>query len=425
MAEIVSMPKLGFDMAEGLLTRWVKAEGETVNKGDVLAEIETDKATVEVESTFSGVVFRHVVPQGTSVPVGEPIAVIADAGEKVDEAALGLSGAPKAAATTPKEEAPAAAANIPAPAAVSVPAGEMKASPIAKRIARESNLDLSKVSGTGPDGRIVRKDVEEYLSSAKVAVVSPAAPVSAPAAAPAAALPLVIPTGMIPEDKVIPVERLRAAIGRRMVESKTQLPHFYVSHTYKAEALMQMRKEVNELVVDDQKLSVNDFIIKAAALALRQYPNLNSALKGDTIVRYGHINIGVAVAVPGGLMTVVVRDADQKPIRAISVEVKAMVARARSGKVRPEDIEGSTFSISNLGMYDVDSFIAIINPPEAAILAVGSIQQVAVVENGVVTSGQRMTAAISADHRITDGAEAAQFMQALAVYLERPMRLLI
>ncbi|NTV37518.1 MAG: hypothetical protein HGA53_11250, partial [Anaerolineaceae bacterium] len=208
MAEIVSMPKLGFDMAEGLLTRWVKAEGETVNKGDVLAEIETDKATVEVESTFSGVVFRHVVTQGTSVPVGEPIAVIADAGEKVDEAALGLSGAPKAAATTPKEEAPAAAANIPAPAAVSVPTGEMKASPIAKRIARESNLDLSKVSGTGPDGRIVRKDVEEYLSSAKVAVVSPAAPVSAPAAAPAAALPLVIPTGMIPEDKVIPVERL-------------------------------------------------------------------------------------------------------------------------------------------------------------------------------------------------------------------------
>ena len=219
--------------------------------------------------------------------------------------------------------------------------------------------------------------------------------------------------------------RLRAAIGRRMTESKQQLPHFYVTHEYDMAAVMDVRKQVNELLPDAQKLSVNDFIVKAVALALRHFPNLNASLAGNEIIRHGHVNVGVAVAVEGGLLTVVCADTDRKPLRVISQEIKDMVARARIGKVRPDDIEGSTFSISNLGMFDVEHFIAIINPPEAAILAVGSAKQVPVVVNGELKVGMRMRATISADHRVTDGAEAAQFMQRLAVYLEKPIGLLL
>ncbi len=210
-----------------------------------------------------------------------------------------------------------------------------------------------------------------------------------------------------------------------MVESKTTLPHFYVTHNYNVEGLLALRSQVNGLLPDDQKITVNDFIIKATALALRQFPNLNASIVGNEIVRHGHVNIGVAVAVGGGLLTIVTRDADLKPLRVISSEIKDMVARARAGKVRPDDIEGSTFSISNLGMFDVEHFVAIINPPEAAILAVGSAQKVPVVEGDTLKVGTRMKATISADHRISDGAEAAQFMQTLAKYIEEPMRLML
>ncbi len=232
-------------------------------------------------------------------------------------------------------------------------------------------------------------------------------------------------TGEIPADQRIPVDRLRGAIGRRMTESKQQLPHFYVTHEYDMAAVMEMRKQANELLPDDQKLSVNDFIVKAVALTLRQFPNVNASLVGNEIVRHGHVNVGVAVALENGLMTVVSKDADRKPLRLISQEVKDMVARARAGKVRTDDIEGSTFSISNLGMFDVEHFVAIINPPEAAILAVGSVKQVPVVVNGELQVGTRMRATISADHRVTDGAEAAQFMQRLAAYLEKPLGLML
>jgi pyruvate dehydrogenase E2 component (dihydrolipoamide acetyltransferase) len=208
-----------------------------------------------------------------------------------------------------------------------------------------------------------------------------------------------------------------------MVESHQQVPHFYVTHEYDVEALLGIRKQINETLPDDEKLSVNDFIVKGVALALREFPNLNASLTGGEIIRHGAVNIGVAVAVPGGLLTVVSRNSDQKPMRLLSKEIREMVARARAGKVRPEDIEGSTFSISNLGMYDVDEFTAIINPPEAAILAVGSARQVPVVVNGELKVGTRMKATLSADHRVTDGAEAAQFLQGLAKYLEQPLRL--
>jgi pyruvate dehydrogenase E2 component (dihydrolipoamide acetyltransferase) len=228
-----------------------------------------------------------------------------------------------------------------------------------------------------------------------------------------------------PQDEKIKINRLRTAIGRRMVESKQQVPHFYITSIYKMEKVMDLRKQLNAYLPDDQKLTVNDFILKAVALNLRQFPNINASIKGDELVRYGHINIGVAVAVEGGLLTIVVKDADVKPLRQISIEVREMATRARSGKVRPEDIEGSTFSISNLGMFDVDSFLAIINPPEAAILAVGSAKEVPVVEDGQIKVGLRMSATISADHRVTDGAEAAKFMQSMAAYLEEPMRLVL
>jgi len=233
------------------------------------------------------------------------------------------------------------------------------------------------------------------------------------------------PGGAALEDQRIPVDKLRGIIGKGMVVAKQNVPHFYVTHEIDMDAVMALRKQINALLPDEQKLSVNDFIVKAVALALRQFPGINASLAGNEIIRHGHVNVGVAVALDAGLMTVVVKDADQKPLRIISVETREMVARARAGKVRPDDIEGSTFSISNLGMFDVDEFSAIINPPEAAILAVGSAKQVPVVKDGQIVAGTRMKATISADHRVTDGAEAARFMQALALHLEEPMRLML
>jgi pyruvate dehydrogenase E2 component (dihydrolipoamide acetyltransferase) len=429
MAETVNMPKLGFDMAEGTLVRWVIQEGEPVAKGAVLAEIETDKATVEVESTFEGVLARHLVKAGDVVPVNTPIAIVAAPGEKVDIAAAAPAGAaPEKAAPAPaaalQPAAPAvAAAEAPAPAAPEsgqLPGG-VKASPLARRLAEEAGVDLRQVPGSGPGGRIVRKDIEVY-QAAKPA----AAPAPAPSMPPAAALPFpVSPLEPAPADQVIPLNRLRSIIGRRMVEAKQQAPHFYVTHEYDMAKVMELRKQINSLLPEQEKISLNDFVVKAAALALRQFPNLNASLQGDAVLRHGQVNVGVAVAVENGLMTVVCKDTDRKPLRQVAVELRLVVGRARAGKVRPEDIEGSTFSVSNLGMYDVESFIAIINPPEAAILAVGSAREVPVVKDGAVVPGLRMKATLSVDHRVSDGVEGAQFLQALAQYLEDPLRLLV
>ena len=415
MAETINMPKLGFDMAEGLLVRWVKQVGETINKGDVLAEIETDKATVEVESSASGVVLQHIADQGTMVPVNAPIAVVGAAGEKVDAPAgtpskvEGQKSTPSASVPTPPVAAPVAQAVV-APAA-----GPVKASPLAKKIAKDNNVNLASVQGTGPGGRVVRKDVEAALASGATVDHRPQTMVSGPSSI----------VTVSQEDKVIATTKLRQAIGRRLVESKTTIPHFYVTHEYKMDALMDMRKQINAFLGDNEKVSVNDFIVKAVSLTLRQFPNLNATIKGNEVIQFGHVNVGVAVTVPGGLMTVVVKDTDAKSLRQISGEVKAMAGRAREGKVKTEDVDGSTFSTSNLGMYDVEEFIAIINPPEAAILAISSAREVPVVENGQIKVGWRMKATISVDHRVSDGAEAAQFMQALAGFLENPVRMLV
>ncbi len=413
MAETISMPKLGFDMAEGLLIRWVKQVGETINKGDVLAEIETDKATVEVASSATGIVLQLIVDQGTMVPVNTPIAIVGNAGEK-----FAVPASRKAEDNEISNEKDLfSAETIASPektASIPDQPSFVKASPIAKKIAHDKKVDLSNIKGSGPGGRIVRRDIEAALSSGQtniVGVLAPAPPTST--------------TFISSDDKVNQTTKLRQAIGRRLVESKTTIPHFYVTHEFKMDGLMEIRKQINAYLPEGEKVSVNDFILKGLALSLRQFQNLNATLKGNEIIQFGRVNIGVAVTVPGGLMTVVVKDTDQKTLRQISGEVKAMASRARDGKVKPEDVDGSTFSTSNLGMYDVEEFIAIINPPEAAILAIGSAREIPVVENGQIKTGYRMKATISVDHRVSDGAEAAQFMQLLAKFLENPVRMLV
>jgi pyruvate dehydrogenase E2 component (dihydrolipoamide acetyltransferase) len=433
MAETIKMPKLGFDMAEGVLVRWLKEVGEPVSKGEVLAEIETDKATVEVESPFSGVVLQLIVSEGDVIPVNDPIAVVGEEGEEVDDltstdeeksskdekkSSKGEEKSSKDESQKSAEESETAEAEDretdESQSSTSNQQSEsVKASPLAKKIARDKGVDLGSVAGSGPGGRIVRRDIEKALDSDKASKVESKTP----------------DTRKIEYSKLadesIQTTKLRQAIGRRMVESKTTIPHFYVTHEYKMEALMELRKQVNGYLPEGEKLSVNDFILKAVALSLREFPNLNATLDGDKVIRKGGVNVGVAVTVPGGLMTVVVKDTDQKPVRLISSEVKAMATRARDGKIKPEDVDDSTFSTSNLGMYDVEDFIAIINPPEAAILAISSAREVPVIENGQVVPGWRMKATISVDHRVSDGAEAAQFMQALAKYLEEPVRMLV
>ncbi len=413
MANTVEMPKLGFDMAEGKLIKWIKAENEKIEKGEVLAEIETDKATVEVESPFSGVVARHLVEENSILPVGAPIAVITAEGESFDQEA----------STAPKPETEQAAAKPVKPEAMSAEKKEepsekqqtsemIKASPLAKRIAREKGIDLSGISGSGPGERIVMRDLEKVQASAAKAELQPTAKTDSS-----------IPKAS-GKDEIVEISRLRSAIGKRMLESHQSIPYFTLTHSYNAEALITLRKELNEGAADDEKISVNDFFIRAAALALAKYPNLNASISGNQITHRGNIHIGVAVAVENGLLTIVVKNADQKPLSDVSIEMREMAARVRDGKVRNDDIEGSTFTISNLGMFDVEDFSAIINPPEAAILAIGSVMQVPVVKDGILAIGWRVKATLSADHRITDGAEAARFMQHLALFLEQPWRLL-
>jgi pyruvate dehydrogenase E2 component (dihydrolipoamide acetyltransferase) len=453
MPELVPMPKLGFDMAEGTLVRKVKKQGDNVTKGEVLAEIETDKATVEVESPAGGVIKGWVVEEGQAVPVGAIMVVIGAPDETVDLNALkqtapGTSGAapapagppparPKGAnghqeAAAPASVAPAAtpaaaqSAGAPAPTpAAAAPGGPAApASPIARKMAADAGVDISLIAGTGPGGRITKKDVENHLAQPTAAP----APAAETAAAPAAAA-VPTPTVSVPlaarEDQTVPLTRMRQAIARRMTESTTTAPQFYVTSEVDMDAAMELRAQLNALATDEGKVSVNDLIIKAAALGLREYPNLNASFMGASIVRKGHINVGNAVALDSGLLTVVVRDADQKSLSVIAAEMKAMVSRVRANKVQTADIEGSTFSISNLGKWDVNNFVAIINPPEAAILATGTVKPTAVIKNGAVVASQRMLISITADHRVTDGAEAAAFLQVVKQKLEQPLRLVL
>ncbi len=412
MPEMITMPKLGFDMAEGKLVRWVKKQGESVAKGEVLAEVETDKATVEVESFATGTVAATLAEEGSYQKVGALIAVITAPGETVDiEALKGKTTDDR----RPTIQAPSLSASQPPSKTNGTPLTSrplgvqpltstfLRISPIARRLADELGIDPRQVTGTGPEGRITKKDVEAFAKSPSASVIS---------------VPSV-------DEEAIPLTKLRSIIARRMAESKTSVPHFYVTSDVDMGTVMGLRKQLNDMLGESAKLSVNDLVLKAAALALRDFPNLNASFGGDKIIRHGHINIGIAVSIEGGLLTVVVKDADAKSLSQIGAESKAMAARAREGKVKPEDVEGSTFTLSNLGMFDVDSFTAIINPPEAAILAVGSVRRTPVVRGGALTVGQMMKVTLSADHRVSDGAEAAQFMQSFKKILEEPLRLML
>ena len=440
MAEYIVMPKLGFDMREGVLNNWLKQVGDTVNRGDVVAEIESDKATLELEAQVAGVLLQTLHGPGDVVPVGANLAIVGQAGEDVSSmgGGNGTTAAPAPAVadkpavaqveTAPQTPAAAAEQSYP-PAAPTAPVAEAdesypggaRATPVARRLAQEKQVDLLRVTGSGPDGRIRKADVEAFLAAPPVA----APPATAPTAP--APVPPPMPTAVVagPESEELALTRLRQAIGRRMTESKTTVPHFYVTTEVDMGAALALRKQINETLPDEQKVSVNDLIVKAAALALRDFPNLNAAFGGDKIIRHKRINVGSAVAVEGGLLTVVQKDTDTSTLSKVAADNRGMIARAREGKMKPDDVEGGTFTVSNLGAFDVDHFIAIINPPDAAILAVGSAREMPVVINGQLAVGTRMKATISADHRVTDGAEAARFMQRFKALLEQPMRLLV
>jgi pyruvate dehydrogenase E2 component (dihydrolipoamide acetyltransferase) len=432
MAEFIKMPTLGFDMEEGTMGAWLKEVGDDVAKGDILAEIESDKVTQELQARAEGVLLAQLANPGDLVPVGANLGIIGAEGEDIEAmlAEVGGNGAAPAAKkeeaapekeTAAPEAAPSAKAAEPSkPSAVSEEyPGGVKATPVARRVAQEHSVDLKQVSGSGPDGRIRKADVEAFVErgpqkAAAPEVVTPTAPTFKPTS---------VPIG--DQDTVLEVSRLRKTIARRMTESKVTVPHFYITNEIDMAAALDLRKQVNATLPDDNKVTVNDLVVKAAALALRDFPNLNAAYAGDQIVHYADINVGSAVAVEGGLLTVVQKNTDTSTLSKVAADHKAMIGRAREGKVQPDDIIGSTFTVSNLGAFDVDHFIAIINPPNAAILAIGSAQQVPVVVDGELTVGTRMKATISADHRVTDGVEAARYMQAFKALLENPLRLLL
>ncbi|MCC6613935.1 MAG: 2-oxo acid dehydrogenase subunit E2 [Anaerolineae bacterium] len=437
MAREILMPQLGADMTEGTLLNWLKQPGDQVQPGDIIAEVESDKATIEVPVESGGTILELKGQPGDALTVGSVIGTIGEAGESAPapakaapvEAAQPAPAAEKQTngAATAEAEAVDAPPAPPTPEPVAEANGDypdgIKASPIARRIAAERGIDLRQVRGSGPAGRIVKSDIEGY--------VAPPAPKSAPApqATPAPAIAGqtwgTLPQG--PDVEIIDVTRLRSRIATRMIQSKQQVPHFYVTSAMDTQALLALRVELNNELPDDQKITVNDLIIKAAGLTLVDFPNLNTHFYGDKLVRYKRINIGIAVALPnGGLMNVVAKDVDKTSIGVIARRNKEMIGRAREGKVKPEDLEGSTFTVSNLGAYDVEHFLAIINPPEAAILAVGTAKKIPVVlADGTLGVGNQMKVTISVDHRVSDGAEGAQYMQKFKALIENPMRLLI
>ncbi len=426
MAIKVTMPQMGFDMTEGKVARWLKKVGDPIKKGEAVVEIETDKVNIESEAQGNGVLREILVADGTTVPVGALIGIIGAADEDLTtiKVEAGLVAAPAAekpvAAVQPIVEAAAPTAAVAAEGN-----GRIKVSPLARRIAKEKGINLAQLNGTGPGGRIVKRDVETFTPA--IAAPAPTSVVFAQpivAVAPAVAKPSVLGPSVLKAEEITPT-KLRQTIGKRMVASKQTVPHFYVTSEIDMAEAMTLRTKLNALVDEAGKISVNDMVLKAAANALTHFPGINASLGENVIVRHGTVNMGIAVALEQGLITVVVAEADRKPLAQIAREAKDIVNRAKNGKARPEEMQGSTFTISNLGMFDVDEFIAIINPPEAAILAVGSVRDVPVVKNGQVVPGKTMKVTISADHRVTDGAEAAKFLQEVKKNLEEPLRLLV
>lgn len=418
MAIDILMPALSPTMTEGKLAKWHVKVGDTVKSGQVMCEIETDKATMEVEAVDEGRIGQIVVPEGTEgVKVNAVIAILLEEGEK---AAPATAAAPAAApAATPAPAKPSAPAPVapPAPVAATPPSGSrIFASPLAKRIAAEKGLDLSGIKGSGPGGRIVKADVEQAKPGA--APVAPPAPKAAPVFTPQ-------PILAAPGDTRIPHTSIRKVIARRMLESKQQVPHFYLTVELEIDALLAARQAIN--VVTEKKgakVSVNDMVIKACAKALRDHPECNASWAEDEMVQYGAVDISVAVATDRGLITPIVRNADMKGLAQIAVEMKDLAARAKVGKLKLEEFQGGGFTISNLGMFGVKDFAAIINPPQAMILAVGAGEERVVVRKGQMVVRNMMNCTLAVDHRVVDGAMGAQFLQTLRAYVEQPAAML-
>ncbi|HZS32158.1 MAG TPA: dihydrolipoamide acetyltransferase family protein [Methylomirabilota bacterium] len=460
----VVMPKLSEAMETGKLLRWLKQEGDRVSGGDIIAEIETDKADIELEAFGSGVLRKLLVGPGASVPVGQLIAVIADPDEDIGAlasaapaggpapSAVGAPPAPAPAAAAAGAPPPGPAAAAPAPprpAASPAPArepaadggpapgaqpapppgppsaaappagppvvspGRLRASPLARNVARQAGLDLAQVTGTGPGGRIVQRDVQAALAARSAAVAAPAAPPRVPAAAP--------PAG--PETEEVPLTQIRAAIARQMIQSKAPVPHFYVTAEIAMDRAVALRGELQALP-GAPKLTFTDLIVRACAVALGRHPGINASFAGDRLRRHRAVHIGIAVALDDGLITPVLRDCDRKSLFQIAAESRDLIERTRARKLRQPELSGATFSISNLGMFPVEEFSAIINPPEGAILAVGAILDKPVVVDGRLAVGKRMRVTLSCDHRVMDGAMGARFLADLKATLEAPLALL-
>jgi pyruvate dehydrogenase E2 component (dihydrolipoamide acetyltransferase) len=440
-ATVVRMPKMSDTMTEGTIASWLKKVGDKVKSGDILAEVETDKATMELENYEDGILLYTGPKEGEAVAVDGVLAIIGEEGADVQALLTGQSGgaapaapaaaeAPKAAEAAPAS-APAAAASAPAVAHAAAPAqaaatstGRILASPLAKSIAKQKGIDLSQVKGSGDNGRIVQRDVEQFqpgTASAPQAAPAAAAPAAAPAPAPQAAPAAPAATAGAYTDT--PVSQMRKVIAKRLSESLFTAPHFYLTMEINMDKAVEARVKLNEL--SPVKLSFNDMVIKASAVALRQHPVVNSSWLGDRIRQNHTINIGVAVAVDEGLLVPVIRTADQKGLSQIATEVKELAGKAKTKKLQPAEWEGSTFTISNLGMFGIEEFTAIINPPDACILAVGGIKQTPIVKDGQIVVGNIMKVTLSCDHRVVDGATGAAFLQTLKSLLEDPMRMLI
>lgn len=415
MAEVVTMPRLSDTMEEGTVAKWHKEIGDKVEEGDLLAEIETDKATMEFEAFQEGVLLHIGVEEGNTAPVDSILAILGEKGEDITSLLSGDGSSEEVSKEEPMEEAKSTdSESTSASEAVSNEASDrVKASPLAKKLAEDKGIDISKVSGTGEGGRIVKRDIDNYKESAA----------SSPAAAPEVNLDSAgpAPSGMSYDE--VPVSQMRKTIARRLSESKNSAPHFYLTLDIDMDNAMEARKKINAIA--EQKISFNDFVIKAAAVALKSHPVINSSWAGDTIRRNHDINIGMAVAVDEGLLVPVIRHADQKGLATINKEAKEFAGKARDKKLQPQEWEGNTFTISNLGMFGIEEFTAIINAPDACIMAVGGIKQVPVVKDGAVVPGNVMKVTLSCDHRVVDGASGAAFLQTFKGILENPLNMLL
>ncbi len=418
MAVKIEMPKLSDTMEEGVIAKWNVKEGDKIESGDVIAEVETDKATMEVEAFDPGTVLKILVGEGETVPLGGIMAIIGEEGEDIDDLLADADSDGSTASEGKEEKGKSEDApkkkeekefdpvleGVESKTEATSDDGRVKASPLARKMAEDKGIDLSRVEGSGPEGRIIKRDIEEYKPSAAGAAAA-------------------VPSFASAEDEDIKVSQMRKAIARRLSESKFSNPHFYETIDIDMERAMEARSALNE--ISDVKISFNDIVVKACGMALRKHPEINSSWLGDTIRKHGDVNVAVAVAIDEGLMTPVLNHADKKTLQQISTETRELAGLARDRKLQPEQMEGSTFTISNLGMFGIEEFTAIINPPNACILAVGAIRDVPVVKNGEVVPGKRMKMTLSSDHRIVDGAKAAQFLNTLRSMIENPLAMLL